>query len=399
MNGTALVPVEVDITTSMVAVVTILAALVFALATLARPSRATVTWGVAFGLGVLGAYLWLAGHQTDEPRLRAAASGLLLCFEPLVWIGLRVHVGRRAYWWPVIVYEAITPALLVLTAGTPWYLLTFHAAFLGSGVFAGLVAYELLRRRHVARDIVLPLALASGGFAAVSVASAVSALLTGGAGAAAQLAALRGMNAVGTLVVSTCAAFTLVLLVRAEGTTRTDTEAAMLRARDRLRKAHEQDEQLWSVLDVRLDDPDDLREASTGSGFGLIANRFHDDVREALPAAADAVRIDDARALVVILGSDETVQFRIRDILHRISVIDRDTPVDGIRASASIGWATVATVGYDFDALAAAAARAADRARAAGGDRWKRATALDAPPPELPPSSSRSGVRPTTLER
>ena len=44
---TPLVPVSVDVTTSMVAVVTVLTAIVVGLATLARPSRATIVWGGA----------------------------------------------------------------------------------------------------------------------------------------------------------------------------------------------------------------------------------------------------------------------------------------------------------------------------------------------------------------
>ncbi|WP_435743113.1 hypothetical protein [Microbacterium sp. PMB16] len=399
MNTLAVVPVQVDITTSMVAVVTVLATLVLSLGTLARPSRATVVWGAAFALGVLGAYLWLAGNQTDEPVLRGAASGLLLCFEPLVWLGLRMRLGRRVVWWPVVVFLPVAPGLLVATAGTPWYLPAFHAIFLGSAFFAALVAYELLRRRPTALDVVLPLALASCAFVVVAVASAVFALLSGGESTGAQLSALRGMNAVGTLVVSTCAAFTLVLMVRAEASALSDVEGATQRARRRLEKAHAQNEQIWSILDVRLDDPADLREASTGSTFALIVDRFHADVEEALPASADAVRIDDSRAVVIIRGSEEAVQFHIREILNRISVIQRDAPVDGIRSSASIGWATVAVLGYDYDTLVAAAAEAAVRARADGGDRWDRATTRDAPVTELAAASSTSPVGPTTLER
>lgn len=368
-------PANVDITTSMVAVVTVLAAIVFTLATLARPSRATATWGAAFGLGVLGAYLWLAGNQTDEAALRGAASAILLCFEPLVWLGLRMHLGRRAPWWPVAAFLVVAPTLLVLTAGTAWYLLSFHVVFLASGVFGAMVAYELFRRRPTARDILLPLALASCALLVVAAVSGVSALMSDGVSTAAQLSALRGMNAVGTLVVSTCAAFTLVLLVRADSYTPADTEAALGRLRQRLQKASAQHEQVWSLLDVRLDDPADLREASSGSAFALIVNRFHDDIQEALPAAADAVRIDDTRAIVLIRGSEEAVQFHLRDMLTRISIIDREATADGIRASASIGWASVAAIGFDYDDLLAAAGRAAVRARAAGGDRWKRASA------------------------
>lgn len=375
---TPLVPVSVDITTSMVAVVTVLTALVIGLGTLARPSRATVVWGAAFGLGVLGAYLWLAGQQTEQQPLRSTASALLLCFEPLVWIGLRLHFGRRASWWPVVAFLIAVPALLVATSDTPWYLPSFHLAFLASAAFAGLVAYELLRDRPTVRDIVLPLALASSGFVVVAIVSAVSALVSGRVGSDEQLSALRGMNAVGTLVVSTCAAFTLVLLVRTEeratGAVRDDAAA---RARRRLRKAEAQHDQPWSVLDIRLDDPVDLREASTGAAFARLVDRFHDDIEEALPASADAERLEDGRAIVLLRGGDESVRHHLRAILGRISVMERDETITGIRSSASIGWATASVVGYDYDALVAAAAQACVRARAAGGDQWKRATAMD----------------------
>lgn len=371
-----LVPVNVDITTSMVAVVTVLTVMVVGLGTLARPSRATVAWGGAFGLGMLGAYLWLAGQQTDIAMLRGAASALLLCFEPLVWIGLRFHFGRRARRWPIVLFVLAAPTLLVTTAGTGWYMLAFQLVFLSSAVFAGLVAYELLRDGPAVRDIVLPLALASCGFVVVALVSAATALISGGAGTEAQLSALRGLNAVGTVVVSTCAAFTLVLLVRSEQK-KDDAGDIAERARRRLRKAEAQSDQPWSILDIRLDDPADLREASTGAAFALIVDRFHQDIEDALPASADADRVADGRAMVIIRGSDDLVRHHLREMLTRISVIDTETAVTGIRSSASIGWATASVFGYDYDALVTAAGSAAARARAAGGDQWKRATVAD----------------------
>jgi GGDEF domain-containing protein len=249
--------------------------------------------------------------------------------------------------------------------------------FLLTAVFAGLLAFELLRDQPPARDIVMPLALAASGFVVVAVVSAGSALVAGDASTDAQLSALRGMNAVGTLVISTCAAFTLVLLVRAETVTRGDAGAAE-RARRRLRKAEAQNDAAWSVLDIRLDDPEDLREASSTAAFARIADRFHDDIQESPPPSADAERVDDAWAVVLIRGSDEAIRFHIRAILSRVSVIDDGSSLSGIRSSASIGWASAATSGFDYDVLAAEAARAAARARAAGGDQWKRATEVDA---------------------
>lgn len=175
---------------------------------------------------------------------------------------------------------------------------------------------------------------------------------------------------------STCAAFTLVLLVRVESAP-PGTDGAANRARDRLRKAAAQKDPAWSVLDVRLDDPADLREASSSAGFRRIADRFHTDICDALPATADAERVADDRAIVLIHGSDEAVRFHLRAILGSVSIMDLDAPATGIRSSASIGWATASVAGYDYDALVAAAASAACRARDAGGDQWKRAQETD----------------------
>ncbi len=135
--------------------------------------------GVAFGIGMLGAYLWLAGHHTGSPVLRAAASAIVVCFVPLVWIGVRMHFERTAPWLPVIVALVGVPAALILTAGTRWYLPVFHVVFLAMAVFAGLLAWELTRGQAATRDIVLPLALAACGFVVVAVVSAGSALVSG----------------------------------------------------------------------------------------------------------------------------------------------------------------------------------------------------------------------------
>lgn len=399
MIPTNLAPVSVDITTSMVTVVTILAAVVLGLATLARPTRATITWGFAFGLGVLGAYLWLAGHQTDSAGLRAAASGILLGFEPLIWLGLRMHRNRSVPWITVTAVVVLMPVVLVACAGTPSYLPLFHIAFLVSAGFGGLVAYELLRRQTGARDILLPLVLASCGFVVVAIVSGFSAMLSDVATTDAQLSALRGINAVGTVVVSTGAAFTIVLLVRAQEPAASGAEEEERRARRRLERARAQNDLSWSVLDIRLDDPSDLREASTGPTFALIIERFHDAVQEALPAAADANRIDEARAIVLMRGSEEAVHHHIRDILNRVSIMERDAPVNGVRSSASIGWATVAAVGFDYDTLVAAAAEAVGRASGAGGDRWKRAAVEASAARESTAIEPEQPHHPTTLER
>ncbi|WP_341940033.1 hypothetical protein [Microbacterium sp. LWH10-1.2] len=364
--------ISVDVMTSMVAVVTVVTVVVIGLATLARPSRATITWGAAFALGMLGTYLWVGGIQLHEPRLTAGASGLLLCFEPLLWLGLRMHRGARPLWWPLLAFMVLIPTVLVLAAGTPAFQVTFRLSFLSASVFAGLVAWELIRLKTVSRDITMPLLLAACSFVVVAIAGAVSVLLDNGVSSDEQLSVLRGVNSVGTVVTSICAAFTLVLLVRSDRVAPATGDAAARAAR-RLRKAQAQNDNAWSVLDVRLDDPLDLREASTSTGYAAIVERFHSDIEEVLPASADADRVDDSRSIIVIRGSEEEIRHHIRALLQRISAIEHDAGASGIRVSASIGWASASAWGHDYDALAAAAGTASASARADGGDRWKRA--------------------------
>jgi len=364
--------ISVDASTSLVAVVTLATVLVFGLATLARPSRATVTWAVAFGIGILSTYLWVAAQQMGDETLRATASGLMVCFEPIIWLGLRMHFGRRPIWSPVVVFVVLAPIVLAATATTPAFQVMFRLVFFGAGVFAALNAYELFRNTSPRRDIRLPLALASCAFAIVAIAGGVFMLVDTGMSAVVQLDVIREVNGVGTLVTSMCAAFTLVLLVRADGPREDVVALGAVRARRRLEKARALGARTWSILDVRLDDPAELRESSTGTGYGLIVDRFHDDIEESLPAAADADRVADDRSLIIIHGSEEAVQHHVRALLRRISAIEAGGAIAGMRLSASVGWAGVGVVGYDYDELVAAAGQAAKLAREKGGDRWER---------------------------
>lgn len=373
MIRSALAPLNVDVTTSMVAVVTVLGVMVFGLATLARPSRATIAWGAAYAMGIFGAYLWLGGYQLDDPLMRAGASAVLFCFEPLVWWGLRAFAGRRPVWWPVVSFIVLGPLLLLLTAGGPAYPVAFRVFFLTASVFGGLIVYELLRLKHVARDITMPLILSSVVFVLLAVVAAISAIAVDGLTPEQQLGILRGTNSTGAMVMSTCAAFTLILLVRADAPRRTRAHDDIARARRRLALAQAQGDDAWSVLAVHLDDPVDLREALSAGMFAELADRFRADIEQSFPAAADVHRIDDTRFVVVIGGGEEAMRHHLQAMLGRISAIGEGAVVAGVRVSASVGWAPASIFGHDYDALALAAGQAAVEARAAGGDCWARA--------------------------
>lgn len=367
----AIATLSIDVTVSMVAVITVVGVLVFGLATLARPSAATITWGTAYVMGIFGAYLWMGGYQLDSPLMRAGASSVLFSFEPLVWWGLRAHAARRRVSWPVVAFVVIGPALLLLSAGTVGYPVAFRVFFLAASVFAALIVYELTRLTDVARDITMPLILASTVFVALAVVAAMSTFASG-LSPEEQIGILRGTNSTGAIVMSTCAAFTLILLVRADAPLSSHALDGADRLRRRLARAQAHGDDDWSLLDVHLDDPADLREAFTNGAYVEVVARFHADIESALPATAESHDVDETRTIVLLAAGDEETRHHIAVLLARISALDTESTA-GTRLSASVGWARAAAFGYDYDRLVDATARAAGEARAAGGGRWVRA--------------------------
>ena len=373
------VGITVNPSATLVALVTLATAVVFGLALLPRPSQATIAWAAGFGIAMIATYLWVAASQFESPELRALSSGLILCFEPLLWVGVRLYAGKRPLWPAALLYIVVAPSVLVLASATDGYPTLFRIVFSGAAVFAGLSAWELFRLRIRVRDVILPLALISAAFVVVAVFGIIAAIAGVGSAPGDELSMLRDVNGVGVQLTSVCAAITIVLLVRGEallhGRVRTGPEQHGedgLRAR--LARAARQREDGWSLFDIRLDDPADLLEASGAVVFAGIVDAFHLHVRDALPAAADVVRVSDARALALIQGADEAVQHRLRGLLERVSTIEDAGPRASVRVSASVGWAGARAADYDLDGVMRAASTAAERARERGGDRWERAS-------------------------
>ncbi len=364
---------------TLIALVTLATAVVFGLALLPRPSRATVTWSAGFGVAMIATYLWVAATQFDSPELRAMSSGLIVCFEPLLWVGLRFYAGKRPLWGAAMLFIVAAPTALVLSSNTDAYPTVFRAVFSGAAVFAGLSAWELFRLRIRVRDVIMPLALISSAFVVVAVFGVIAAIAGVGSAPGDELSMLRDINGVGIQLTSVCAAITIVLLVRGEAllhgrlspVAEQDGRDAL---RARLARAGHQGESGWALFDIRLDDPADLLQASGAVVFASIVDAFYQHVRDALPAAADLVRVSDAQALALIQGGDEAVRHRLRVLLERVSTIEDAGPRASVRVSASVGWAWAVTADYDLDGMSRAAAAAAELARDRGGDRWERAS-------------------------
>lgn len=352
--------------------------LVIGLGFLSRPSRATSIWAFAFTLTTIASFGWVAADAMGSLPLRAAASGALLGAGSFVWVGLRAWRGAaRLYWLPVFAYAVASTILLAATATTAHYALIFRLDFAAAGALAVLVIVELVRLGSERRDEALPLALASGGYVAFS----ILALIDGGAryaqsgtmASAAELGFVRDLNSLGSIFYVVCALVTVLLLTRTSPAAAGQRTASCFTdvAADRLARARAAGDRWWSVLDIRLDDPDDLRDASNSIAFAAIAKGFARDVQASLPADADIEARGDTGFVVLLPRPEGAVRQVLSQLLARVAAADAEQPTN-VRLSASIGWASVDAVGHDLDALLEAAAGRVSEAQQRGGDRWER---------------------------
>ncbi|BDV29762.1 hypothetical protein [Microbacterium terricola] len=366
----------------LVALTTLCTAVIIGLGFLPRPSRASAIWSLAFAIAMISSYAWVAANAADSAVLRAASAGTELGSTAFVWVGLRARRNASRLYWPVALTFTIGGAtLLAATATTDYYAFVFRVVFALGAVFAALIVTELVALGATLRDEALPLALGSAAFLIFAVVGiidgAIQLINTGTLAARDGLTLLRDLNLMGSIVYLVAALITLLLLTRlgAVDTAIRHTEASSFRAvaNDRLQRAETAGDEWWCVLDIRLDDPVDLREASSTAAFLRIAEKFRADVRSALPPDADIEARGDTGFVALLPRPEGAVRQLLSQLLEQVAKGEPDQPI-AVRLSASIGWADVDAVGYDLDALLAAAEEANTDAQRAGGDRWERAS-------------------------
>lgn len=370
INSTLMMPV--------VALTTLATVLFIGLGFLPRPSRATALWSTAFAVAMVGSYVWLAqDHVASEP-LRALGSGLTIAPMPLLWSGLRAYRGReRQHLMIGYLFGLLSPVILLLSSFAGVYGVAVRVLFTVTAVFAGLIIVELVGLGPRVRDEALPLVGVSAAFIVFAVIIDVNGLLVMGGliGGSDALALMRDMNLVGMAVYVVCALVTTLLLtVRSEEAVASPRDAFERTARGRLDRARAADDDWWSLLDIRLDDPDDIRTASSTAEFNAVAYKFARDVDSVLPADADIEQVDSTRFLALVPRSQGGVRELLAELLERVARTEHDRSLP-LRLTASIGWAPVSAAGYEFETLTANADEAARRAHAEGGDRWERVRA------------------------
>lgn len=371
--------IDVDVTTVLVALATTCATIIIGLGFLPFPSRMAAIWSAAFAVAMLSTYLIVAADSIDSSMLRAASNGPLLCAAGLLWVGLRVGRGRkRVYLRPLVVSFIVLTLALGLTAETEWYGLVFRVTFGLAGLCSTLAAIDLVHISKPLRDLSLPLVVATTAFSALAlllvIDGVVFAIENGRGQTEIDLLGIRAMNELVAGVYLVCALVTLLSIIRG-GDVQTrvrETSDFRLVAQERLDRAKAARDKWWSVLNVRLDDADELLEASNGRAFDRVTTRFGNDIRAVMPPEADIHALSPTQYVVLLPRPDTAVRAILSRLLERIGTVT-DQQAIPVRLSASIGLAAAPLADYDLTRLCAAASDAAEHAQISGGDRWERA--------------------------
>jgi len=371
--------IDVDVTTGLVALATTCTIIMIGIGFLPFPSRAASIWSGAFATVMVSSYLLVTADAIASTSLRAAANGPILCATGLLWVGLRARRGREPIFLvPVIITFSVLTLAMGWSATSDWYALVFPLSFAVGGLCSSMAAWELSRLEKRHRDLSLPLIVATLAFAVLSVLLIVDGIVnfvvTGGGQTELELIDLRPLNELVASIYVVCALVTLLSLTRggdAEKKTRQTTDFRTI-AQDRLDRAKAAGDKWWSVVDVRLDDPGELLEASSGRAFDRVTSRFADDIRSVMPPEADIHALSPTQYVVLLPRPDTAVRAILSRLLERIATVT-DQQAIPVRLSASIGVATATLADYDLVRLCASAADAAEHAQISGGDRWERA--------------------------
>jgi len=367
-----------DIQPLLITLSTVCTVLMIGLGFLPYPSRESAIWASAFVAVMVATYFDTAAGALGGVWPRVIAESLNIAGLGLVWVGVRVRVGRR---WvllvPTIITAALLGAALLLSAGTPAQPFVVTVGLFLTALVAAAIAIELFAVRTAQRVVTVPLTVAASLISVFAVIWFVASVLQQGIVGVGRLVMAQQYAPTAAVVIMVTALVTLLLLVRNDTPATTSESATGFRAiaLDRLSRAERFDDAWWSVLDVRLDDPIALREASSALAYTRVLDRFASDVSAVFPAEADLHRVEPTRIIVLLPRHEAAVRPLLRALLERVATVSSDQSID-VRLSASIGWASVSLLGYDLDDLLAAASTAADEAQLSGGDRWERASII-----------------------
>lgn len=359
----------------VIAITTVCTIVSIALGFLPRPSRATVLWSAAFAMTMIASYLWLAYELFMSSWLRDLAGALAIAPMALIWSGVRAYRRKpRTYVWLSSAFIVVITLMLLGSTAIGLYGIGFRVLFCSTAVFAALIVWELAGLGPRLLDEAFPLIAAASLLVVVALIYVANGILVAGGviGVDASATFVRTLNFIGIAVFAVCTLVTTLLLtVKSDETAIAPTTMFEASARRRLIRAEAAQEQWWSLLDIRLDDPDEIRTATSTAAFNDVAQLFAIHIDDVFPADADIDRVTPTRFLILVPRPQGGVRELLTELLERVSSTNIGTQY-AMRISASIGWVPVSAVGYDFGVLVAMADASVLAAQSAGGDRWER---------------------------
>lgn len=360
---------------ALAAIATLATMLTIGIAFMIRPSAATLYWTFAFALAMVATYGVTAGEINDLETLRRASLGALMGAPAFLWSGFRAQWGLRPHGWAGVAL-AVLSAVTLASVGDDNFTTAYRIAFLAASAFAGLFFIDWVRAPERRNDrLVLPLAIVSLAFVVLAVGSFAAGFFFPPSGGD-DFALLRIIASIGMLAYVGCALVAVVGIAAREGglvrtpTASTDWQLFERTATERLLRAQRTSE-AWSVVYLRLDDAEDIRQTAGATALAKLSARFEDEVRSVFPAESDVGSPSIGTAVVLVPRADADVRDHLRAVLERVPDLDVDGSL-AIRPTASAGWAPASVLGYDLDALVYTGREAASLASEKGGDRWER---------------------------
>lgn len=376
----------IDISTEAMQALGIAQAAITALATmlavgvafLSKPSRATLYWSSAFALGMVATFGVVAGGINDAETIRRICLGALLGAPALLWSGFRALWGVRPFIWAGPAVSVIAAVTLVAVGDSGWFGIAYRSMFLVSACFAVLFFGDWLRLADRRDRVVWPFVILSLAFGILAVATAIASLVSPPANGD-DLGLIRVTPSVGMLLYIGSAVIAVVGLSIRDRMPRRDTASAeswasfQAAAAERLSDARRSSEPM-SMVYLRLDDLTELRQAAGPNALALTSDRLARVVQSVFAADSTTCAPQVGTVFALVARPDPGVRDLLRVCLERVSQIEVPGRMP-VQPSASAGWATTSTVGYDLSALIYLSREAAAFADHNGGDRWERVSA------------------------
>ncbi|HWM17432.1 MAG TPA: hypothetical protein VNP97_12680 [Microbacterium sp.] len=352
--------------------------LAIGLAFLSMPGRATLYWSCAFALGMVATFGVVASGLNDAEMIRRICLGALLGAPALLWSGFRAQWGVRPYVWAGPVVSVLAATAFVVVGDSGWFSTAYRLAFLVAAGFAVLFFFDWLRVGDRRDLLVLPFAIVSVAFGITAVVTTVAGLLYPPA-AGNDLGLIRVTPSVGMLFYIGTAVLAVVHLSTRDRAWRRNAAATEAwtgfqdMAAERLAQGQRFGETL-SMVHVRLDDLTELRQIAGPASVAQASYALENVARSVFSEQGIVCSPQIGRVYVLVPRTDAVARDLLRVCLEKVSEIEIPGQLP-VQPSASAGWASTSTIGYDLPALIYLSREAAAYADHNGGDRWERVSA------------------------